>query len=89
MLSAAAGVPVSVMKTAESGGPYGMALLAAYMLRRDEGESLPDYLDNRVFAGAESTTLMASEEEIAGFDAFLKRYLAAFPAEKAAIETLR
>ena len=64
------------------------ALLAAYMLRRDEGESLPDYLDNRVFAGAESTTLMATEEEIAGFDAFLKRYLAAFPAEKAAIETL-
>ena len=89
MLSAAAGVPVSVMKTAESGGPYGMALLAAYMLRRNEGESLPDYLDSRVFADAESTTLMATEEEIAGFDAFLKRYLAAFPAEKAAIETLR
>ena len=85
MLSAAAGVPVSVMKTAESGGPYGMALLAMYMLRRDEGETLPDYLDNRVFAGAESTTLMATDEEIAGFNAFLARYLAAFPVETAAI----
>ncbi len=85
MLSAAAGVPVSVMKTAESGGPYGMALLAAYMLRRDEGETLPDYLDNRVFAGAESVTLMATDEEIAGFNAFLARYRAAFPVETAAI----
>ena len=89
MLSAAAGVPVSVMKTAESGGPYGMALLAAYMLRRNEGETLPDYLDNRVFAGAESTTIMATEEEIAGFDAFLARYRAAFPVEEAAIGTMK
>ena len=89
MLSAAAGVPVSVMKTAESGGPYGMALLAAYMLRRSEGETLPDYLDNRVFAGAESTTIMATEEEIAGFDAFLARYRAAFPVEEAAIGTMK
>ena len=32
MLSAAVGVPVSVMETAGEGGPYGMALLCAYML---------------------------------------------------------
>ncbi|MBQ6522212.1 MAG: ATPase, partial [Atopobiaceae bacterium] len=38
MLSAAVGAPVSVMVTAGEGGPYGMALLAAYMLWRDEGE---------------------------------------------------
>ena len=89
MLSAAAGVPVSVMKTAESGGPYGMALLAAYMLQKDEGEGLADFLDNRVFAEAQSSTLMATEEDIAGFNAFLARYREAFPVEIAAIETLR
>ena len=89
MLSAAAGVPVSVMKTAESGGPYGMALLAAYMLNRDEGESLADYLDNRVFAEAESSTLTASPEEIEGFNVFLARYRKAFPVEVAAIENYR
>ena len=88
MLSAAAGVPVSVMKTAESGGPYGMALLASYMLNRDEGESLPDYLDGKVFADAESTTLMATEEEIEGFNRFLARYRSAFPVETAAIAHL-
>ena len=88
MLSAAVGAPVSVMETAGEGGPYGMALLAAYMLWKDEGESLPDYLDNRVFAGAKSSTLMASEEDVAGFDAFLTRYKMAFPVEKCATEVM-
>ncbi len=88
MLSAAVGSPVSVMKTAGEGGPYGMALLAAYMLWKDAGETLPDYLDNRVFADAASTTLMASEADIDGFNAFLARYKAALPLEKAATEVL-
>ncbi len=88
MLSAAVGSPVSVMETAGEGGPYGMALLAAYMLWKDAGETLPDYLDNRVFADAASTTLMASEADIDGFNAFLARYKAALPLEKAATEVL-
>jgi len=86
LLSAAVGAPVSVMETAGEGGPYGMALLAAYMLWKDEGEALPDYLDSKVFAGASSVTLMADEQDVAGFDAFLARYRAALPLERAAAE---
>jgi sugar (pentulose or hexulose) kinase len=89
ILSAAVGAPVSVMETAGEGGPYGMALLAAFMVWKDEGEKLEDYLDQKVFADAVSTTLMADEIEIAGFDAFLKRYKDAYSIEKAAIKTLR
>ena len=88
MLSAAVGAPVSVMETAGEGGPYGMALLAAYMLWKDEGESLPDYLDHKVFADAKSATLMAEESDIAGFNTFLIRYRKALPVEKAATELL-
>ena len=88
MLSAAVGTPVSVMETAGEGGPYGMALLAAYMLWRKDGESLPDYLDSRVFAGAKSVTLMADADEIAGFDAFLARYRKALPLQEKAIRVL-
>ena len=84
MLSAAVGAPVSVMETAGEGGPYGMALLGAYRLWKDEGETLEDYLDNKVFAAAKSTTLMAEEADIAGFNRFLERYRKALPLEKQA-----
>ncbi len=87
-LSAAVGAPVSVMETAGEGGPYGMALLAAYMLWREEGETLPDYLDHRVFADAKTTTLMADREDVDGFNAFLARYQKAFSVEKLATEVL-
>ena len=88
MLSAAVGAPVSVMETAGEGGPYGMALLAAYMLWKDEGESLPDYLDGKVFAGASSSTLTADEADREGFTAFLERYRRALPVESCAVEVM-
>ena len=88
LLSAAVGAPVSVMETAGEGGPYGMALLGAYMLWREKGESLPDYLDRKVFASAKSVTLMADEADIAGFRAFLSRYRKTLGVERAAIEAL-
>ena len=88
MLSAAVGAPVSVMETAGEGGPYGMALLCAYMLWKDEGESLADYLDRKVFAQAKSSTLMADAADAAGFSVFLTRYRKALPMEKCATEVL-
>jgi len=84
MLSAAVGAPVSVMETAGEGGPYGMALLAAYGLWKADGEPLEDYLD-KVFFTAKSSTLMADETDMAGFEAFLARYKAALPVEKIAV----
>ena len=88
MLSAAVNAPVSVMKTAGEGGPYGMALLAAYMLNKEEGESLPDYLDNKVFADAECSTIMADSADVEGFAKFLASYVKALPVEKTATEVL-
>lgn len=88
MLSAAAGVPVSVMETAGEGGPYGMALLCAYMVWKEDGETLEDYLDHKVFANAKSSTLMADPADIDGFKAFLARYEKALPVEKLATEVL-
>ena len=88
MLSAAVGAPVSVMETAGEGGPYGMALLAAYMRKRAEGETLEDYLDNKVFAAAKTATLQAAPSDVAGFSQFLDRYKKALPMEKTAIHVL-
>ncbi len=88
MLSAAAGVPVSVMETAGEGGPYGMALLAAYMIWKKPGEALDDYLESRVFASARSTTLMAGKADVDGFNTFLETYKKALPVERLAAQVL-
>ena len=85
-LSAAVGAPVSVMETAGEGGPYGMALLAAYGLWKKPGQTLEDYLDG-VFAAATSSTIMAEETDIAGFNAFYTAYCKALPTARTAVET--
>ncbi|MBO4289353.1 MAG: ATPase, partial [Lachnospiraceae bacterium] len=86
LLSAAVGAPVSVMETAGEGGPYGMALLCAYLLWKDEGETLEDYLDNKVFAEANTVTLSADPSDVEGFAAFLENYKKALPLERLATE---
>ena len=86
LLSAAVGAPVSVMETAGEGGPYGMALLAAYMQWKEEKETLEDYLDKKVFACASATTVMADKADIEGFSTFLARYKKALPVERKAAE---
>lgn len=87
-LAAAAGVPVTCMETAGEGGPYGMALLAAYRTAVCGGDTsaLGEWLSAEVFAGARSSTIAPTAEDEAGFAAFLSKYKAALCAEKAAVE---
>ena len=73
-MAAACGAPVTCMETAGEGGPYGMALLAAYRARKESGESLEDYLDARVFADAKSVALSPSQEDADGFRAYMEQY---------------
>ena len=84
ILANALNVPISVMETAGEGGPWGMALLAAYMVRKADGETMEDYLSNKVFASAKSITVEPDPEGVAGFRKYLERYKTALAAEKAA-----
>ena len=88
ILAAAAGAPVSVMETAGEGGPWGMALLAAYRVNRGEGESLEDYLENKVFAGAQVSTLAPEQADVDGFEAFMARYRKGLAIERSAVDNL-
>jgi len=88
MLSAAVGAPVSVMETAGEGGPYGMALLAAFRVWKESGETLEDYLEKKVFAQAKVSSLMADRSEVEGFEKFLALYRRALPVEQKAVETM-
>ena len=85
ILSAAINTPVSVMQTAGEGGPYGMALLCAYALWRGKNETLEDYLDNKVFASCESSTVMADKAEVDGFNKFIRQYKNCLEVEKTTI----
>lgn len=89
LMAAAMNAPVTVMDTASEGGAWGMAVLACYMAEKAPGETLPDYLSERIFAGQSGTTIAPKAEDVAGFDAFIEKYKAALPAEKAAVEGLR
>ena len=85
ILSAATGTPVSALETAGEGGPFGMALLCAYLLWHGPGESLEDYLDGRVFADVPAVTVRASPEEIRGFADYAARYRRLLEVERAAV----
>ena len=89
LMAAAMDAPVTVMDTASEGGAWGMAVLAAYMIQKAEGESLPDYLSNRVFAGQTGTTVQPEPKDVAGFDVFIEKYKSTLPAERAAVEGLK
>lgn len=67
--------PISVMKTAGEGGAWGMAILAAYMMKKAD-KSLPDFLDDCVFGGMEVKTLAPTEEGKAGFAKYIENYKA-------------
>ncbi len=89
ILAAAMDAPVSVMETAGEGGAWGIAVLAAYMRNKKDGEDLARYLNESVFAGNKGSKMEPVAEDVAGFDAFIKRYKAGFPIEKAAVESIR
>ena len=87
-LAAACNAPVACMETAGEGGPYGMALLAAYMFNRAEGQTLEDYLNACVFAGVSGTTLEPDANDVAGFNTYIEKYRALLQVERTAVEKL-
>lgn len=89
IMAAAMDTPVSVMETAGEGGAWGIAVLASYMKNKAEGETLDDYLNNKVFAGQEGSKVDPDPADVEGFDTFIKRYTACLPVERAAVETLK
>lgn len=88
ILAGAIRTPVSVMETAGEGGPWGMALLASYMVNKLDGESLGEYLEKKVFAGNEGTSIEPNQSDADGFEVFAERYKKGIAIENAAVENL-
>ncbi len=89
VLAAALNAPVSVMETAGEGGAWGMAVLANYMIQKKAGESLSDYLTNKVFVGMKKETLDPNPADVKGFDEYIESYKKALEVERAAVKAVK
>ena len=86
VVAAAVNTPVSVMETAGEGGAWGIAVLANYMKNKEQGETLGEYLDHKVFAGQSSTRIEPDAKDVEGFESFIKSYKAGLAIERAAVD---
>lgn len=84
ILAAAINSPISVMETAGEGGAWGIALLASYLVKKADNESLADFLDNNVFAGNTGIEITPTPEDVEGFNKYIKAYQSCLSIEKEA-----
>lgn len=89
IVAAAMNVPVSVMETAGEGGAWGMSILASYMVQKEQGESLEDYLDKKVFAEIDGQEIYPDQLDVQGFEDFIERYKAGLEIEKSAVSNFQ
>jgi sugar (pentulose or hexulose) kinase len=87
MMAAALKVPVSISATAGEGGAWGMAVLAAYMLRADEAQVLPDYLDERIGQSV-AKPVEPDPRDVKGFEEFFARHVKGLAIEREAVKAL-
>ena len=87
IMAAAANTPISVLETAGEGGAWGIAILAAYMARKNKDETLPAFLE-QVFDGSMSKAVKPDPTDVKGFQSFFDRYHKGLPIERAAVGNL-
>jgi len=89
ILAAAINSPISVMETAGEGGAWGIALLASYLVNKADKQSLPDFLDERVFGGDKGVEIAPTPEDVEGFNKYIEAYKAALSVEQKAVECVK
>ncbi|MHA6484874.1 xylulokinase [Paenibacillus sp. strain BS8-2] len=88
IVAAALNVPISVMSTAGEGGAWGMALLASFLINKEQGESLDRFLSQKVFHAIEGSEISPDPADVKGFEVFMERYKAGIAIEQAAVDHL-
>ena len=66
-----------------------MALLASYMIQKEEGEDLGVYLEKKVFGESEAYVMEPDAADVAGFEKFMGRYSAGLAIERAAVDHMK
>ena len=84
MASSALKTAITVTQTAGEGGPWGMAILAKYVLDNPQ-VSLEEYLNKKVFAYSTVERFETSKEDQEGFNRYMQEYAKILKAERAFI----
>ena len=88
VMAAGMNAPITVMDTASEGGAWGIAVLAAFLAKKKDGQSLGEFLNEEIFAGNKGVKMDPVAEDVEGFEKFMEKYMKNLPAEKAAVEAL-
>ncbi len=88
LLADSLNIPVTVMENAGEGGPWGEALLTAYLFEKEKA-SLGDFLEQKVFVSGKSSQRLPQKERGEGLEKFFQRYQACLEVEKQAVKTLQ
>lgn len=87
IMAAATGTPVSLLQSAGEGGAWGIALLAAYSVRKNREESLVTFLQ-KVFSESMMEALPPDPSDCTGFEKYFEKYHQGLAIEQAAITSL-
>ena len=87
IMASALNVPVAIMDSAGEGGAWGIALLAAYMLKKHEKEALADFLENKVFANMQASKTLPNLKMAKDFEVFMQYYKKGLDIERAAAKS--
>lgn len=87
IMAAAMHTTVSAMSTAGEGGPWGMALLASYVVN-GKGAKLDEWLEKVVFSNAQVVTINPDPADVEGFNKFFENYKKGLNVERAAVENI-
>jgi hypothetical protein len=87
-MAAACNTDIVCFETSGEGGPYGMAILAAYMVENNKYSTLDEFLSRRVFANANGTTVSPAEAEVGAFNRYIADYKRMHAVERKAVESM-
>lgn len=87
-MAAAFNTDIVCLETSGEGGPYGMALLAAYMNEKNGTLSLDEFLESRVFNNSDCRAASVTDKEAADFNDYMEKYKKMLTVERTAVENI-
>ncbi|WP_246552458.1 xylulokinase [Vallitalea pronyensis] len=87
-MAGATNIPVTVMNHAGEGGPWGMALLASYVEKKEAYPDISQFLEDEVFSDVDKRIMYPCDADVAGFRKYLKAYKKGICIERRAVDNM-